>query len=115
MTFQDTILESLERVQREILMRGSELSRDELWKVFNGEPEPSVTLEVKPKKKRVAKKKKEVEKEPEVESWRNGRYGKLYLKCVNTGRLYDPSTEEEVGIYTFNPDKELETVTLYES
>ena len=126
MTFQDTILECLLHVQREILSRGSELSKDELWKVFNGEvipsggggtkPEKQETKQEKPKR-RVVKKKKKKEEEPEleVEPWRHGKFGKLYFKCVNTGKLFDPNTEEEVGIYTFNPNTELETVTLYDS
>jgi hypothetical protein len=126
MTFQDTILECLLRVQREILTKGGELSKDELWKVFNGEviagggggtkqetkqnPKPE-----KPKRRVVKKKKKkEEELELEVEPWRHGKFGKLYFKCVNTGRLFDPNTEEELGIYTFDPNTELETVTLYE-
>ena len=125
MTFQDTILECLQRVQREILNRGSELSRDELWKVFNGEvipsggggtkPEKQETKQEKPKR-RVVKKKKKKEEEPEleVERWRHGKFGRLYFRCVNTGRLFNPNTEEEVGIYHFNPNTELETVTLYE-
>ena len=125
MTFQDTILECLLHVQREILTRGSELSKDELWKVFNGEvipsggggtkPEKQETKQEKPKR-RVVKKKKKKDEEPEleVERWRHGKFGRLYFRCVNTGRLFDPNTEEEVGMYHFNPNTELETVTLYE-
>lgn len=123
MTFQDTILECLQRVQREILTRGDELSNDELWKVFNGEVIPSGGGGTKPEpkqekpKRRVVKKKKkkEEESELEVEPWRHGKFGRLYFRCVNTGRLFDPNTEEEVGIYDFNPNTELETVTLYDS
>jgi hypothetical protein len=125
MTFQDTILECLLHVQREVLSRGCELSRDELWKVFNGEvisregEGGGTKPETKPEKpkRRVVKKKKKKEEEPEleVEPWRHGKFGRLYFRCVNTGRLFDPNTEEEVGIYDLNPNTELETVTLYDS
>jgi len=136
MTFQATILECLQRLQKEILKRGTELSAEELWCVFNGEAidssrrvaegtEVKEVREVKevkeerarPKKKIFKKKKKPIieDLEPEVETWRQGRYGKLYLKCIKTGRLYDPNTEKLVGLYKLNPDTELETITLYDS
>lgn len=115
MSFQDIILERLEQVQTEILNAGSELSRDELWRIFNGENE-SRNRNSAPKSRVIKKKrKKQEEEEPEVEQWRHGKYGRLYLKCVKTGKLYNPTTEELVGIYKFNPDTEVETVTLYES
>lgn len=126
MTFQATILECLQRLQKEILTRGSELSAEELWCVFNGEAiESSLRIEQRteetrererPKKKIFKKKKRQpMDVEPEVEMWRQGRYGKLYLKCIKTGRLYDPNTEELVGLYHFNSDTELETITLYDN
>ena len=125
MTFQATILECLQRLQKEILKRGTELSAEELWCVFNGEAidssrrvaEGTEVKEVRPKKKIFKKKKKPIieDVEPEVETWRQGRYGKLYLKCIKTGRLYDPNTEKLVGLYKLNPDTELETITLYDS
>ena len=130
MTFQATILECLQRLQKEILTRGSELSAEELWCVFNGEAiESSRRIEEgteerteetrereRPKKKIFKKKKRQpMDVEPEVEMWRQGRYGKLYLKCIKTGRLYDPNTEELVGLYHFNSDTELETITLYDN
>ena len=129
MTFQATILECLQRLQKEILTRGSELSAEELC-VFNGEAiESSRRIEEgteerteetrereRPKKKIFKKKKRQpMDVEPEVEMWRQGRYGKLYLKCIKTGRLYDPNTEELVGLYHFNSDTELETITLYDN
>ena len=126
MTFQATILECLQRLQKEILTRQSELSAEELWCVFNGEAiETSRRIaegteetreRERPKKKIFKKKKRQpVDVEPEVEHWRQGRYGKLYLKCIKTGRLYDPNTEKLVGLYHLNPDTELETITLYDS
>ena len=128
MTFQATILECLQRLQKEILKRGTELSAEELWCVFNGEAidssrrvaegtEGTEGTEGRPKKKIFKKKKKPIieDIEPEVETWRQGRYGKLYLKCIKTGRLYDPNTEKLVGLYKLNPDTELETITLYDS
>ena len=125
MSFQATILECLQRLQKEILTRESELSNEELWSVFNGEAiDSSLRIEARteepqesnrPKKKIIKKKKRPpVDIEPEVEMWRQGRYGKLYLKCTKTGRLYDPNTEELVGLYHFNPDTELETITIYD-
>ena len=125
MTFQATILECLQRLQKEILERGTELSTEELWCVFNGEAiENSRKLSVAEETKRIyekpqkiiKKRKRKIEEiEPEVEPWRQERYGKLYLKCIKTGRLYDPHTEKLVGLYHLNPDTELETITLYDS
>ena len=114
MSFQDTILERLEQVQTEILNAGCKLSRDELWRIFNGETEPR-NINPAPKSRVIKKKRKKQEEEPEVEQWRHGKYGRLYLKCVKTGKLYNPTTEELVGIYKFNQDTEVETVTLYAS
>ena len=114
MSFQDTILERLEQVQTEILNTGCKLSKDELWRIFNGETETH-NRKPAPKSRVIKKKRKKQEEEPEVEQWRHGKYGKLYLKCVKTGKLYNPTTEELVGIYKFNPDTEVETVTLYAS
>lgn len=114
MTFQDTILECLKRLQKEVLMRGNELSEEELWLVFNGS-KPETKKEIPRGKHIIRKRKRKKEEiEPEVELWRHGKYGALYLKCIKTNRLYDPNTEELVGKYHFDPDKELETVVIFE-
>ncbi len=58
MSSQDIILERfLEQVQTEILDAGCKLSRDELWRIFNGETE-SRNRNPAPKSRVIKKKKK---------------------------------------------------------
>jgi len=69
-----------------------------------------------PKKVKIKKKKKKTETnnlEIEVEPWRLNRFGKLYLKCINTDLLYDTVTEQCIGKYIYNFDNETETIHLY--
>ena len=40
-------------------------------------------------------------------------FTKLYLKCKNTNKLYDATTEELVGQYIFDPDSEIEKIDLF--
>ena len=70
----------------------------------------------KPQKVKIKKKKKKTETnnlEIEVEPWRLNRFGKLYLKCINTDLLYDPVTEKCIGKYIYNFENETESIHLY--
>tara|TARA_B100001093_G_C26591552_1_gene911730 strand:+ start:91 stop:423 length:333 start_codon:yes stop_codon:yes gene_type:complete len=108
MSFNDTLLECLKRLQKEIINNKSPLCDDKLLSIFYGKQ----TVNEEPQKV-IIKKKRKGKKEPEVEPWRMNRFGKLYLKCKNTNLLYDPVTEECVGEYTCDFDSEKELIHLY--
>lgn len=127
MSFNDTLLECLKRLQKEILLSSRELPDEMLMDIFYGKNLTSTNTELEsenktkeesitPKKVKIKKKKKKTETkslEIEVEPWRLNKYGKLYLKCINTDLLYDPVTEECIGKYIYNFDNETETIHLY--
>ena len=127
MSFNDTLLECLKRLQKEILLSSRELPDEMLMDIFYGKNLTSTNTELEsenktkeesstPKKVKIKKKKKKTETkslETEVEPWRLNKYGKLYLKCINTDLLYDPVTEECIGKYIYNFDNETETIHLY--
>ena len=113
MSFNDTLLECLKRLQKEIINNKSPLCDDKLLSIFYSKQ----LVEEKPQKIIIKKKKKTKKEtqEPEVEPWRMNRFGKLYLKCKNTNLLYDPITEECVGKYTCDFESEKESIHLYHS
>ena len=129
MSFNDTLLECLKRLQKEILLSSRELPDEMLMDIFYGKNLTNTNTELEsenktkeessspnPKKVKIKKKKKKTETkslEIEVEPWRLNKYGKLYLKCINTDLLYDPVTEECIGKYIYNFDNETETIHLY--
>ena len=128
MSFNDTLLECLKRLQKEILLSSRELPDEILMDIFYGKNLTSTNTELEseektrkeesstPKKVKIKKKKKKTETnnlEIEVEPWRLNKYGKLYLKCINTDLLYDTVTEECIGKYIYNFDNETETIHLY--
>ena len=127
MSFNDTLLECLKRLQKEILLSSRELPDEMLMDIFYGKNLTSTNTELEsenktkeesktPKKVKIKKKKKKTETnnlEIEVEPWRLNKYGKLYLKCINTDLLYDTVTEECIGKYIYNFDNETESIHLY--
>ena len=127
MSFNDTLLECLKRLQKEILLSSRELPDEMLMDIFYGKNLTSTNTELEsenktteessiPKKVKIKKKKKKTETnnlEIEVEPWRLYKYDKLYLKCINTDLLYDTVTEECIGKYIYNFDNETESIHLY--
>ena len=127
MSFNDTLLECLKRLQKEILLSSRELPDEMLMDIFYDKNLTSTNTELEsenktkeesssPKKVKIKKKKKKPETnnlEIEVEPWRLNKYGKLYLKCINTDLLYDTVTEQCIGKYIYNFENETETIHLY--
>ena len=122
MSFNDTLLECLKRLQKEILLSSRELPDEMLMDIFYDKNLTSTNTELEeveektkeesssptPKKVKIKKKKKKTETnnlEIEVEPWRLNKYGKLYLKCINTDLLYDTVTEQCIGKYIYNFEK----------
>ena len=126
MSFNDTLLECLKRLQKEILLSSRELPDEMLMDIFYDKNLTSTNTELEsenktkeesssPKKVKIKKKKKPETNnlEIEVEPWRLNKYGKLYLKCINTDLLYDTVTEQCIGKYIYNFENETETIHLY--
>lgn len=99
------LIEALHRV-REIVLNNypNNVSDTDLISAYNGEVKRRKIIKVKK-----AKKKDNIEVEP----WRIRPFTKLYLKCKNTNKLYDATTEELVGQYIFDPDSEIEKIDLF--
>lgn len=126
MSFNDTLLECLKRLQKEILLSSRELPDEMLMDIFYDKNLTSTNTELEsenktkeesssPKKVKIKKKKKPETNnlEIEVEPWRLNKYGKLYLKCINTDLLYDTVTEQCIGKYIYNFENETESIHLY--